>query len=747
MNYPKLKNRISWMFLILCFSCQDAKIEKLPISMDEFLIQEGFEIELVAAEPLIYSPVTMTFDDRGRIWAVEMTGYMRDIEGKEEEKPDGKIVILEDQNGDGEMDHRKVFLDSLVLPRALAFANGGLLYAESPNLFWVSIENDVAGEKVIVDSMYTYGGNIEHMPNGLMYNLDNWLYNAKSAARYRYKDHTWLKEATVHRGQWGISHDEMGRLIYNSNSSPLNGDYVLPNILTENPYHKSIYGYNKKISEDRTFFPIQATTINRGYQKGNLDSTGKAHKFTSACGPLLYLGDQLPADFYGNAFVCGPEANLVKRYILKEEKGRVTADFAYEQEEFLVSKDETFRPVNLFTGPDGALYIVDLRKGVIQHRAYMSSYYQEELIKKGLDRLPPRGRIYRVKAKDQARQNLPDLMNLTDAEWVALLQHTNSWYRDRAQRYLVEKIEPKLTGEIETIALEEQSPRGQLHALWTLEGMDQLTLSLIEQVSRKTDKPKVMSTLVLLSESFSQEKEQQDLVEKIYTKASSLHSDLVNLQLCHSLGSRSEEFASNIWWQLAKKYKNDPLFSEALISGIRGKELDIRKELLVKNSRDSLRSMVERSMVNLAKEADQSPQLPKKIRIDGRTMAMGLYNQYCGTCHGLNGKGIENLAPPLVNSEYVRDAKKLMLIALNGLEGPITVNGKEYLMNAVMPGVRNFPELDDYKLSRLLGYVRNAFIQDGKGKLNPEEVARIRKETADRKTLLTAEELEVFAPQ
>ena len=111
------------------------------ISLESYHIEKGFELEVVASEPLIEAPVVIDFDDQGRIWVVEMRGYMQNVEGLNEDAPNGRIIILEDRDKDGIMDHSKVFLDKLVLPRALSLAYGGLLYVEPPNLWFVEIED------------------------------------------------------------------------------------------------------------------------------------------------------------------------------------------------------------------------------------------------------------------------------------------------------------------------------------------------------------------------------------------------------------------------------------------------------------------------------------------------------------------------------------------------------------------------------------------------------------------------------
>ncbi|QEC52078.1 hypothetical protein FRZ59_06870 [Anseongella ginsenosidimutans] len=261
-------------------------------SLEHFRIEEGFEIKLVASEPDVRTPVAMTFDEKGRIWVVEMPNYMPDTVGTGEDAPTGTIAILEDSNQDGRMDKRSVFMDSLVLPRAICLIEDGVLVAEPPKLWFVENNNGQAGKKTLVDPEYAAGGNVEHQPNGLYRALDNWIYNAKSAKRYRKKGDRWLIERTVFRGQWGISQDNQGRLFYNHNSANLLGDYFPPRFGAANPSQEDVAGYSENIVPNNRVYPIRPNTgINRGYLEGMLSDSLRLVNFTAASGPVIYRGD------------------------------------------------------------------------------------------------------------------------------------------------------------------------------------------------------------------------------------------------------------------------------------------------------------------------------------------------------------------------------------------------------------------------------------------------------------------------
>ena len=175
----------------------EAPVLSVEDALKTFTIHEDFVIESVVAEPLVDKPVALTFDGRGRMWVVEMRGYMPDIDGKGEDEPVGRIAILEDTTGDGKADKRTLFLDKILLPRTIALVPNGIIYGDQSQLFFVERDGDKPkGKPVVVDDNYSRGSNVEHKPNGMMLGIDNWMYNSKSSHRYQWKDGKLTKETT-----------------------------------------------------------------------------------------------------------------------------------------------------------------------------------------------------------------------------------------------------------------------------------------------------------------------------------------------------------------------------------------------------------------------------------------------------------------------------------------------------------------------------------------------------------------------
>ncbi len=734
LKFPKYKSSVLTIRVyvllsvsLMLFACSSS-YEETIVALDNYKIESGFELDLVAAEPLLVAPVAISFDEKGRIWVVEMPSYMANMEGKGEDEPIGRIKILEDLDADGIMDHTTIFLDSLVLPRALAHVYGGLLYAEPPYLYFTEIENDTPKNRVVVDSIYAAEGNPEHQPNGLLMNIDNWIYSAKSNFRYRRRNGIWIKEATTFRGQWGISNDDFGRLYYNNNATQLVGDYVLPNRLTRNEYLTPKYGVRKILTDDQRVYPLQATLVNRGYIKGVLDADSLLVNVTASCSPLVYRGGDFPLDYNQNVFVCVPEANLIKRNVLAFHGDSISAKQAWEGKEFLASLDKGFRPVSLVNGPDGSMYVVDMHRGIIQHQAYSSPYYKDKAIESQIDTLANYGRILKITAEASKTNSFK--INLQKDQLLTSLNHRNGWIRDRAQQKLIQTPIPEHIPLLKDLVMDQEQPLAQLHALYVLEATDQLSFEFLEKAALGTNPQLVVHALVLLERFISQDNKQKAL--QLFTKLQDRNDSAINLYLSSTLGcwtQLSQQDFFPLMAQFLEKNSSNLILREALISGLSGQEEAFSDYLSTKNIvgvddflKEDLTKAVNNRLVNKKNRIYTRVSLAE----DNRTKGAKIFRQICAACHGINGEGMEGLAPPLVKSEYVSEpVERLALILLHGLNGPIHVNGERYEFNQAMPGLIGNETLTDKDIVDIISYVTNAFSDKPKG-ISVEKIMELR---------------------
>lgn len=712
-------------------------------SIDKMQVEEGFEVKLVASEPLISAPVALEFDAKGRIWVVEMNGFMPDTLGTGDSIPNGKIVMLEDKNNDGVFDERKVFLDSLILPRASCLIANGILVAQPPNLWFYEIDNDKPGKKILVDAKYTEGGSVEHQPNGLLRAMDNWIYNAKSGKRYRKNGDKWIIEKTLLRGQWGITQDNYGRLYYNNNSVNLLGDYYTPGIAGTNKNQRNVAGYNENVVPDNKVYPARPTLgVNRGYMPGTLDSAQRLIDFTAACGPVIYRGNLFGKAYESNAFVAEPSANLIKRNIL-EEKGNVTlGEQAYKGKEFLSSLDERFRPVNLYNGPDGALYVVDMYRGILQDKVFITPYLRGQVGLRKLTQPLANGRIYKIVPKNKKSQwiNLPN----DPAQLVKLLEHPNGWIRDKAQQMLIDGRYTLAIPDLKKAIKEFNKPLLVAHALWTLEGLGTLetqdVLSLLQQPSW----PIRMQALSVVPSLINKTNYNQyvPVLEQLLAQKDTLAAPYVAF-LAHAIKPVDAVSADNLLQKAVIQYPDNRWVADAVISNMQDQEEKFKKEVLafVPDQKLAINKQLQEIITNkLNAKTGRDPETLYKEFPKGA----GLFYFNCKTCHGMDGNGTQSLAPPLNQSEIVKgDKDKLISIVLFGLTGPVKVNGHVYKspeINGDMPGIGFSKDITDEDIAQLLSFIRKSW-QNNAEKVNTTDVEKIRSKLKDRQKAFTIEEL------
>lgn len=710
-------------------------------------VEKGMEVKLVAAEPLVTAPIALTFDFKGRIWVVEMTGYMPNTEGNGEDIPNGKIVILEDLNGDGIVDERKVFLDSLVLPRAIGLVDNGILVAEPPNLWFYEINKDVAGEKTLVDSEYAVDGNVEHQPNGLLRAMDNWIYNAKSDKRYKKKGNKWKIEQTHFRGQWGITQDNYGRLYYNNNGTNLIGDYFSPGLGANNKNQPGVVGFRERLIPDNRVYPARPTPgVNRGYMENILDDSLRLVNFTAACGPVIYRGNLFGEEFEFNSFVAETAGNLIKRNKMKKEGNITNGSQAYEGKEFIASTDERFRPVNLYNGPDGALYIIDMYRGIIQHKTYLTPYLKKEIESRDLTLPLSYGRIYKVVPVDKPTEN--NIIPENSTQLVQLLGHSNGWTRDMAQRKLLDWNCIEAIPDLQKALNEKNNPLKVIHAMWSLEGLEALNTETVLALLQNKDWPIRMQALNVLPSVMKKNNyfSYLPILEQMVKQKDSLSAPYVAF-IAGSIQDFDEVVADDLIKKVVKAFPDDVFVADAALSSLEGKEEIFWNGLVAEspNVPFVMEHRFERVLQNIKDmQKEREQELLKKEFPKGSA----LFSRLCQTCHGEDGNGIESLAPPLNNSEWVTGNKRrLAAIVLYGMSGPVEVNGHLYEppeITGEMPGIGFDQSITNEDVAQLLSYIRKNW-ENSTDEVNAKEVEETRQRFKDKVGSFTVKELdEIF---
>ena len=712
-------------------------------AMETLRVAPGFRVELVAAEPLVEDPVAMAWDERGRLYVVEMRGFMPNVDGIGEQEPVGRVVVLEDTDADGAMDRSAVYLDGLVSPRAIAAVSGGVLIGEPPNLWLCRSEAEAGGLPRCAsrERLLDYGDPdpdlLEHTENGLLWALDNWIYNAKSDRRFRLRKGpegaSVEVDPTLFRGQWGIAQDDVGRLYYNTNSRYLYADLIPADYALADPEHQPRgggIGASERLVHDETVYSIRVNPgINRGYVGSMLRGDGRLAVTTSVSGLTVYRGDQFPATFRGDVFVPEPAGNVVAHFDLAPgpvEKGIPTlisehrryGDPDWVEREFLASTDERFRPVDAKIGPDGALYVIDMYRGILQHVRYVTTYLREYILEHGLDRPIGMGRIYRIVWEGDADDPAPvrrDPQTLdTASDRIAALSHPNGWHRDTAQRLLVEnELDDAGRDALRELARSGADPLARIHALWTLHGRGELDEATTLAALRDGNPWLVVHGLRAGEDALAGSAAGQAAIAELLSSS----SPQVRTQALLTLGALAREaaWARNALAERAAARPDDPFHGQvALASNLDGAPTG---------------DATETPAASPALTAEQAARFNRGRR----------HYRACNSCHGNDGRGLEGLGPSLVDSPWVVGSpERLTALVLHGIEGPIEVHGE--IWDDLMPGFAADPRLPDTAIAALLTYVRRSWGNTA-DPVSPELVTGVRERTGDRIDPWTASEL------
>lgn len=564
---------------------QFTKLEKKVLPT--FELPPGFKIELIAAEPLVSDPVDMTIDAEGHMYVVEMHGYPLNVRGVDD------VVMLSDTDRNGIMDKRTVFADSLVLPDGIMPWKNGVIVTAPPNVFY--LEDTTGDGKADIKKLLLTGfalANPQHNVNHPRYGLDNWIYLSHQFAvggikypkkfgnrgseiyfpaqpdsprldqnadgrivRFRPDSHQ-LEEMSCF-SQFGQTWDTWGHHFLVTNSDHIYQSVIANRYLKRNP-NLLVSKARQDLSDHGNASKVYPITKNPEYQL--LTNIGV---ITSACGLTYYLGNAFPEKYNNNVtFVCEPVSNLIHVDRIKPKGATFIASRILDYKAFLASTDSWFRPVDLYIGPDGALYVLDYYREIIEHPEWMA----KDVIKSGkLYNGSKKGRIYRISAKDGPLAKWTKGLHLretTDKQLVEKLADKNIWWRRTAQRLLVERNSNQAVPALIKMAGNTESSLGRLHALWTLQGMNKLTSDIIEQALRDSVRG-VRENAVKLAELH------MDTDPELVSSLLKIRNDpdpKVRFQLLLTLGFINTPKANKVRQQLLFKDINDQWFLDAALS-------------------------------------------------------------------------------------------------------------------------------------------------------------------------------------
>jgi mono/diheme cytochrome c family protein/glucose/arabinose dehydrogenase len=715
-------------FLLLALGAAALHAQTAPVSfpiaplspaeeLETIELPEGYRLELVLSEPEIKEPVAIAFDGDGKLYVAEMRTYMQDIDGTDELTPKSRISLHQSSKRDGVFDRHSVFLDDLLLPRMILPMDDRVLVGIT-NTNDLTLHRDTDGDGVADEQAVWYtggprGGNMEHQPSGLVWGLDNWIYTTYNNYRLRWNGEGQppLKETTAgNGGQWGLAQDDSGKMWW-SNAGGEKGlwNYQLPIL------YAAINVRSQKSDQFDTVWPIVALgDFQGGPGRFHSPEDKRLNHFTGCGGQTVFRGDRLPEELYGNVFLPEPVGRLIRRAIVEVKDGVTTVTNPHEAEktEFIRSSDPYFRPLNMTTGPDGCLYIVDCYRGIIQEGNWVKpgSFLRGAIEPTGMQHVTGRGRVWRLVHEDFPPGPQPKMLSDTPAQLVAHLAHPNGWWRDTAQRMLIVKGDRSVVPALADMAARHDNPLARIHALWTLDGLGVIDAGTVRAALRDSH-PQLRAQGIRLAEAFLKNGDPSFVAD-----IKALRADPDPTVVLQAIAT-----SKLLNWPAWK-----PEAQAALMGSTSAGVREIGSQMLAEAPR-----------ITGDFTRDQRKQLER---------GQEAYLSLCFACHGFDGSGMpiagkegSTLAPPLARSRTVVQGDSLIRVLLNGLAGP--VDGKTYESQMV-----SMASMDDQWLADVASYLRKAFGNNGK-LVTKQEVAALRKQWATRADPWTISELASLYPQ
>lgn len=704
----------------------EPKSPVLPLYPEEeakrFLLPPGYKIEPVLTEPQIQQPAAIAFDGDGNMFVLELRTYMLTADSEGTLEPESRISRWQDKDQDGVYETGTAFVDHLIFPRfVLPYGKNCILTMESDadNVYkYTDTDGDgVADKKEFFTNKYGRSGNVEHQQAFMYWGMDNWLYSTVNAFRVRETPGGVLREKTgFNRAQWGVAHDDDGKLWFQGGASGLPSYFQFP-------IH---YGNIEVKDQFAAGFEIPwGAPVKIGDMQGGMDEIrqpdGSLNRVTGSAGNDVFRGHRLPKDLVGQYFYGEPVARIVRQINPVVEEGLTILHNVYQdqQSEFIRSTDPLFRPVDMATAPDGTMYIVDMYHGIIQEGqwAQKGSYLRTKIEQYQLDKVVGLGRIWRVTYEGLERDNTkPAMFSKTPAQLVKYLEHPNGWWRDKAQQLIVLSKDASVKPALVSMAKKHPQMTSRFHAIWSLEGLNALDADLV-QTLLKDEAPRIRIQALRAGESTFKAGQKQ-LAQDFLALIQDADTDVA------------------IQAMLSAKYLQLP-----------GYEKEIR-ELLAKATAKGIQLVGEQVLnppvirgfgVNSGPElaAAQTEMLEKGATI---------FHELCSQCHGNEGNGTPVgqgliMAPPLAGSTRVQGHPDYVIkTVMHGMTGPI--EGKTF-PGGVMVGMK---EQSDEWIASISSFIRMNFTNEASF-VSAEEVKKVRESTANRTTPYTYEELMTEVPQ
>ncbi len=704
----------------------DPKTPVLPLYPAEqaktFLLPPGYAITPVLTEPQIEQPGAIAFDGNGRMYVLELRTYMLTADSEGTLQPVSRISRWEDSDNDGVYETGSVFVDSLIFPRfVLPYGKDAVLTMNSDedNVFKFTDTNGdgKADKKELFTNNYGRSGNVEHQQAFMYWGMDNWLYSTVNAFRVRETPNGVLRETTgYNRAQWGITHDDDGKLWFQGGASGLPSYFQLP-------IHYGNFTFENEFAEG--FEIPYGAAVKIGDMQGGMDEIrqpdGSLNRVTGAAGNDIFRGDRLPKALYGQLFYGEPVARIVRQVNPVVQEGLTTLHNVYQAQnsEFLRSTDPLFRPVDMTTAPDGTLYITDMYHGIIQEGqwAQKGSYLRTKIEQYQLDKVVGLGRIWRITHESKERDNVkPRMLEQTPAQLIAYLGHANGWWRDKAQQLIVLSKDKSVVPQLKTMALKDNNVLARFHALWSLEGLNALDMDLLQKLLEDNN-PRMRVQALRASESMA--KGSKGKLAPIYTGLMrDVDVDVAIQAMLTAKQTQLPNLAEEVKLAMAaNKAKGIQVIGEQLLNPVETNDF------------------FNRGGPVLTEAQKQSVQRGANV-----------FNELCVQCHGIDGAGtpLGNgtiMAPPLTGSPRVQaHADYVINTLLYGLEGPL--DGKSY-PGGIMVGMQ---EQSDQWIADVASYIRMNLTNKA-NMVEPKDVLAVRSKNHDRKSPFRFEELIYAVPQ